>query len=214
MQKKSVCVLASGGLDSSALIFSLLRRGFKVYPLYIRCGFRWEKAEQYWLKRFLSKIKTPDLQKLSTIEYPVKNLLGQGHWSFSGRSIPQSSDPDFSVYLPGRNIILLGQAGLFCAIRQIPQIALAILRGNPFPDATPQFLKAMEKALNSGLDFKIKITVPYAKFSKKEVLSLSEGAPFHLAFSCLNPRGIRPCQRCNKCGERIKALRLTKILRN
>ncbi len=207
MQKKSVCVLASGGLDSSALIFSLLRRGFKVYPLYIRCGFRWEKAEQYWLKRFLTEIKNSGLEELSIAEYPVKNFLGQGHWSFSGHSIPKSSDPDSSVYLPGRNIILLGQAGLFCATRQIPQIALAILSGNPFPDATPQFLKAMEKTLQRGLDFKIKITAPYAKFSKKEVLSRAQGAPFHLAFSCLRPRGMRPCQRCNKCGERLRALR-------
>ncbi len=205
MPKKSVCVLASGGFDSSALMADLLSRGQIVHPLYIRCGFRWEKAELYWLKRLLSEIKNPRLKTLSVVDYPMRSLLRR-HWGFSGRAIPKDTDPDSSVYLPGRNIILLGEAGLFCAQRKIPQIALGILKSNPFPDATPQFLSSLQKALSLGLNFKIEIMTPYVRLEKNKILNRVKNFPRHLIFSCLNPYGIKPCNRCNKCAERQKAL--------
>ena len=205
MRKKSVCVLASGGIDSSALMVDLLRQGLTVYPLYIRCGFRWEKAELYWLKRMLNEIKSPRLKALSIADFPMINLL-RDHWSFSGRSTPKDVDPDSSVYLPGRNIVLLGQAGLFCAQRKIPKIALGTLKSNPFPDAAPRFLKALQKALSLGLDFKLEISTPYARIKKSELIRRAQGVPLDFIFSCLNPSGIKPCNRCNKCAERQAAL--------
>ncbi len=198
--------MSSGGVDSSALIVDLLRRGQIVHPLYIRCGFRWEKAELYWLKRLLKAIQNPHLKTLAIADYPMKNFL-QRHWSFSGHATPKDTDPDSSVYLPGRNIVLLGQAGLFCAQNKIPEIALAILKSNPFPDATPRFLKALEKTLSLGLDFKIGISTPYARLKKAELIRRVKGVPLRLIFSCLNPRGVKPCNRCNKCAERLAALK-------
>jgi len=37
------------------------------------------------------------------------------------------------VYLPGRNIVLLGKAGVFCAAAGISRLAIGTLDHNPFP---------------------------------------------------------------------------------
>lgn len=205
MNKKSVCVLASGGADSSILISDFLKQGFDVYPLYVRSGFYWEKVELAWLKRFLRAIKTSTLKPLAVTDVSMRGIL-KTHWSLSGRRAPKASDEDSSVYLPGRNIILLSQAALYSALRKIPIVAMATLKGNPFPDATPKFLKAMEKSLSTGLNFKIQIKAPYARFKKKEIIRRVGDCPLALTFSCLKPRGMKHCGRCNKCGERQSVL--------
>ncbi len=201
MKKKSVCVLASGGVDSAILIADFLERGFDVYPLYVKSGFYWEKVELLWLKRLLRALKSSALKSLAVAEAPMRGILSE-HWSLSGHNAPSARDPDLSVYLPGRNIVLLGQAGIFCALRKIPGAALAILKGNPFPDATPKFLRAMEKSLATGLNFPIQLMAPYAGLKKRDLLARAKNFPLHLTFSCLSPKGREHCGRCNKCAER------------
>jgi 7-cyano-7-deazaguanine synthase len=199
--KKSICVLASGGADSSILLADFLKRGFDVYPLYVKSGFYWEKVELIWLKRLLRALKSSALKSLAVAEAPMRGIL-RDHWSLSGHNTPSANDPDLSVYLPGRNIVLLSQAGIFCALRKIPSAALAILKGNPFPDATPEFLRAMEKSLAVGLNFPIRLRAPYAGLKKRDLTNRVANFPLHLTFSCLSPRGRKHCGRCNKCAER------------
>ena len=44
--------------------------------------------------------------------------------------------PDEEVYLPGRNIVLLGKAGVYCAAADLDRLVIGTLDHNPFPDAT------------------------------------------------------------------------------
>lgn len=200
-----ICVLMSGGIDSAVLAADMLRRGCEVHPLYIRCGLFWEEAEIAGLRRFLKAIKTPALKPLAIAGAPMNAILGD-HWSFTGRGVPSASSRDESVYIPGRNLVLLSQAALFSISRDIRSIAMGVLKGNPFPDATPRFRKIMEQALRANFHRRIKITAPYANKSKKDVIHLIEGLPLHLTFSCMKPQRSKPCGRCNKCAERRKAL--------
>jgi 7-cyano-7-deazaguanine synthase len=61
--------------------------------------------------------------------------------------------------------------------------------------------------LSAALNFPLSIRAPFSRLSKKQVLALGRGLPWELTFSCLKPRGVRPCGRCNKCAERDKAFR-------
>src|SRR4051794_26259914 len=83
----AVCVLASGGLDSSVLIAELLAAGRRVFPLYVRGGFRWEEAELFWLRRFLRSLKRTGLEPLAVADVPVDWAL-KGHWGLTGRGVP------------------------------------------------------------------------------------------------------------------------------
>ena len=79
-----VAVLVSGGLDSAILLGELLEQHQAVYPLYVRCGLRWEEVELRHLKRFLAAIPSPVLQLLHVLEMPVADLYGD-HWSLRAR---------------------------------------------------------------------------------------------------------------------------------
>lgn len=199
--KSRVCVLVSGGVDSSILLADWLGRGYEVYPLYVSAGFKWEKAELIWLRRLLKRLKTPRLKPLTVVQAPLRPLL-KNHWGLTGRGVPKKGTPDENVYIPGRNLALLAQAGLFCALRRIPVIALATLKCNPFPDARPEFFESMGRAISAALDFRVQIIVPYSRLMKADVIKRVPGFPLSLTFSCLNPKASRHCGRCNKCEER------------
>lgn len=204
-------VLVSGGLDSAALVGRLLRSGRRVQPLYVRCGLAWEAAELAWLRRFLRAIRSPRLAPLVVLELPIRSMYGR-HWSLTGRRVPGSRSADAAVYLPGRNILLLTHAAVFCASRGIPTIALGLLKGNPFADASPAFLRRMAGCLSQALDRPIRVLAPIRHLTKTQVIRSAGRLPLALTFSCLVPRlpagrqaAWRHCGRCNKCAERRKA---------
>jgi 7-cyano-7-deazaguanine synthase len=200
-----ICILVSGGVDSSILVAETLRQGVEVAPLYVRAGFIWEKAELFWLRRLLRRLRHPSLRPLTVVDAPVAPFYGD-HWGLSGVGVPAGDSPDDSVYLPGRNLILLSQASVFCAQRGGLAVALAILKGNPFPDAATAFLKCMQRSASLALGRRIRLTTPYRRLTKEQVLKRANGFPIELTFSCLKPRGLRHCGACNKCEERFGAI--------
>jgi len=203
-RRPTVCALVSGGLDSAVLVHRLLGRGEVVVPLYVRCGLRWETAELYWLRRWLRRMSSPRLEPLLVAALPLAALYGP-HWSVRGRRVPEARDPDAAVYLPGRNVFLGAIAGIVCARRRVPRIALGTLRGNPFGDATPRFFREYGRSLSAALGRGVRITAPLSGLRKAELIPGRGRAPLGLTFSCLAPSGRRHCGRCQKCAERRRA---------
>ena len=222
-RNKKIAVLISGGLDSSILVHNLLKKRWTVQPIYIQQGHVWERAELAWLKQFLKAIGSPQLKPLVLLSLPTQDLY-QTHWSVTGEKTPGAQSHDKKVYLPGKNILLTAKASVFCALKKIPVLALAPLKTNPFPDASPSFFNSMGKICSKGLNYKLKIDTPFLKLSKKEVMKRGRALPLHLTFSCLNPhpplslrerdrvRGYIHCGRCNKCTERKRAFRNSGII--
>lgn len=205
MKKSKIALLASGGLDSNVLIAELLKKYDEVYPIYIQCGLVWEQAELHWLRKYLKKLGSKKLNPLTVLSLPTEDLDGKG-WAVTGRRVPDYRSRDEEVYLPGRNLLLLAKAATFCTLKKIPRLAIGSLSGNPFPDATGSFFKSMSRAASQALGSRIKIIAPFHKLKKKDVLQRGKRLPLHLSFSCLAPKGMTPCGRCNKCAERDFAL--------
>lgn len=217
-----ICALVSGGLDSAVLLRRLLEQGHPVLPLYLRCGFRWERAEVYWLRRFLAATRpcppargwkdrrTPRRMPLRVVDLPLRSVYG-AHWSLVGRRIPGPSSPDRAVYLPGRNLLLISAAALVCVRRRIGTIAVGTLKGNPFGDASPRFFAHLSAGLSEALGRPIRILSPLARVRKAQLIRRTQQLPLALTFSCLNPQGRFHCGRCNKCAERQRAFRLASI---
>jgi 7-cyano-7-deazaguanine synthase len=232
----TLAVLISGGLDSAILLGDMLAQNRVVQPISIRCGLAWEEVEHAHLVRYLAALgerrldEPPGLSRRETssdstlpvginptarqgtllplviLDEPVGDLYGD-HWSVTGKGVPGATDPDPMVFLPGRNILLLAKAMLWCHLHRVPAIALGSLGTNPFPDATPEFFRTLQSCVNLAVEGRVEIVLPYGGMKKTDVMRRGVGLPLELSFSCIDPVGDRHCGRCNKCAERQAAFR-------
>lgn len=204
--KRDVCVLVSGGVESAALLTRYLERGDRVHPLFVRCGFWWERVELSWMRRFIRTLGSSRLAPLAVADAHSLSGVGPQHWGF-GRSRPPDADAPYdSVYLPGRNLVLLSCAAALCAQRGISRVALGSMRGNPFRDASSAFFQRFERVLLDSYGVRLRVETPFRRMSKRRVVAAHPGARFDLTFSCLRPRGLAHCGKCSKCAERREAV--------
>ena len=155
------------------------------------------------------KSLAPALRPVAVLDQPARGDLYGDHWSLSGRQVPGARTADDAVFLPGRNVLLLSKALLWCHLNRVHALALAPLESNPFPDATPAFLTAMAGVVNQAVGGSVAIRLPYRGLHKTEVLHRGRQLQLPLAwtFSCLRPLKLRPCGACNKCAERRQVFR-------
>ncbi len=211
---KAAC-LTSGGLDSIALLFLLVKEYKSIYPIYIKTNLNFEEAEIYYLNKFITSCQNKSLQPLTILNLDIRDLY-TNHWSINHVNIPDYTSLDDSVYLPGRNIILLSKSAIWCAQNDINFIALGHLQGNPFPDASQQFMDTIAHAFSIGLNSKLAIIRPFINLNKAKVIKLAKNAPLNLSFSCIDPQLSEDqifihCGNCHKCAERIKAFNEARI---
>lgn len=202
----SIAVLVSGGLDSSILLGEMLRTHGRVDPLFVRSGLYWETVELEYLRTYLEAIRCPALQPLQILEAPIIDIAPD-HWSVRGRDVPDENSPDEAVYIPGRNVLLLSKAMLWCHLNRVSAVAMGTLASNPFPDATPEFFDSFERVVNAAIGGSVRILRPYAHLHKSDVMARGQGLPLQFTFACLRPVNGLHCGRCNKCRERRMAFR-------
>jgi 7-cyano-7-deazaguanine synthase len=205
-----VVVLASGGLDSCVLLACVADAASEVLPLFVRNGHPWEDAEVAGLRRFVDSLGYPNLRSVAERTLPVRDLLDT-HWG-THKYHPGFSDGLRANFIPGRNLALLSVASLFAFAHNAGALAIGLLDGNPYPDASPRFFSAFEALYGVGLGQPLHILTPFAKLSKEEVVRIGEGLPLELSLSCVNPIDGQHCgDSCNKCAERQKAYALAGI---
>lgn len=215
-QQSCTAVLLSGGLDSAVLLAEEAARG-EVQPIYVGVGLAWESAERGAADAFLRALGAAPfghaIRPLATLSVDMHDVYPAAHWAITGRP-PGYHTADQDVYLPGRNIVLLGKAAVYCAAEGIGRMALGTLGHNPFPDATGAFRQAMSEALSLGLGHELTIDAPYASLDKRAVIGRGQElhVPFELTLSCMGPvepdppsTVARHCGTCSKCRERHDA---------
>ena len=205
MTIEHVAVLLSAGLDS-AVLAAMHARSSVVHPLYVSTGLAWEAAEFAALERLLQAPAYRNARPLAKLSFTVHDLYPATHWALRGEP-PAFDTPDEDVYLTGRNVVLLSKAAIYCAQHGIGRLSMGLLAGNPFPDATPEFLTSMAHALSVGLAHPLTIETPFTDRHKADVIRLGRGldVPMALTLSCMNPQGTLHCGRCSKCRERRDA---------
>jgi 7-cyano-7-deazaguanine synthase len=200
-------VLFSGGLDSAVLVAAERRSHDPVWPIHVRAGLAWEDAEAGAIARLMA---APPLagrvRPVTTLQLDMRDVYPPTHWAVVGKP-PAYDTPDEDVYLEGRNLVLSSKAAVLCARLHVERLALGPLAGNPFPDATPEFIAALSRALSLGLGRELHVVTPLVTMHKEDVikLGLELGVPLELTLSCMNPVGDRHCGQCSKCRERHDA---------
>jgi 7-cyano-7-deazaguanine synthase len=204
--RSRIAVLASGGLDSSVLLAELAKAGREVFPVYVRAGLRWEPSERAVLRGFIRALASPRVRPLTELRMPMDDVAPK-HWSVTGRGVPGYEASFSSNYIIGRNFSLIAKAAVFCAYHRIGELAMAPLQANPFPDARPEFFRALAGAIALGLGLRLRIRTPFLGLTKAKLIRRARKLPLQLTLSCARPHGLLHCGRCTKCAERIEAFR-------
>jgi 7-cyano-7-deazaguanine synthase len=200
-----VAVLCSGGLDSAVLLVELARRAGRAVPVVIEAGHVWEAAERAALRRFVDAVGDARIGPIRVLALPMGDVYG-AHWSMTGVGTPPWTDPDETIEIRGRNLVLLSKAMVLAALEGWPTIALGSLAGNPFPDATPSFFAALAAVCSTALRAPLSIVTPFRGLHKHDVIRRGRDLPLELTLSCANPTpdGLH-CGACSKCRERAEA---------
>jgi 7-cyano-7-deazaguanine synthase len=201
-QARQLAVLVSGGVDSAVLVADQARNGWIVHPIYVRFGLSWEPTEEAHLRRFLDALPADlDTRPLVALGLPIADVYG-AHWSVSGTNVPDETTSDAAVFLPGRNLLLLSKASVWCVLNGVGTIALGTLKGNPFADSSADFFARFGGMVEQGLEHPLAVLAPLSDMTKAEVLEVGRHLALEHTFSCIAPVEGRHCGRCNKCAER------------
>src|SRR5262249_8550517 len=149
-------------------------------------GHAWEAAEQAALGRFLAAVGDACIAPIRVLDLPMGDVYGE-HWSMTGVGGPAWSDPDETVELRGRNLVLLAKAMVLAAVEGWPTIARGSLAGNPFPDATPEFFADLASVCGKALRAPLAIVAPFRGLHKDEVIRRGYDLPLELTLSCARP---------------------------
>ena len=176
---KSVLLLCSGGIDSTACIHYYVNQGYLIKPIFIDYGQEALKLE------YLSAKKITSYYKLNLVK--IKINFNQRY--SSGETI-------------GRNALLL-----LSAIMANPGykgiVSIGIHSGVPYYDCSELFAKDISKIINSYSDGQIVLDIPFLKWDKKSIYRycINNDVPISLTYSC-ELGGKVPCGKCLSCLDR------------
>ena len=169
--------------------------------------------------------KVPHIEKdISTVmEYSNCPLLAKSteeikHQSYA-EQIAENGEGRVSTYVPYRNGLLLSIAAAI-ADSMFPGQLVNIYygahaddaAGRAYADCSPEFVQAIDKAINIGTYGKVHVIAPLINSNKASVvkLGLSLKVPYELTWSCYEG-GEKPCGKCGTCIDRANAFKANGI---
>lgn len=195
-----VVVLWSGGIDSTGLIFILLKKySCNIYPIFVKHGQRNQEFElrsiEYYSDLFLKEYK-PRFNRvfIATSDIPAvefKNI------NTKNRHFLRNSD-------------LINNAVRFAIHKEIKTILIATFEDD-FLDGSTEYLIAKSKEVEKGTEIQFNIFSPFLHLdfvchSKTELINSCRGeVKLSMTRSCYEDSG-EPCGVCSSCIRREKAL--------
>ena len=119
-----------------------------------------------------------------------------------------------STVVPFRNGIMLSVACGLAESRGLKRVLIANHGGDHaiYPDCRPEFITAMNAAMQAGTYEGVTLAAPYTHLSKADLVRRGAqlGVDYSQTYSCYRG-GERHCGTCGTCAERREAFRLADI---
>ena len=170
-------VLASGGVDSSTLLWLSAEQGLAPSALFVDYGQPAADAESAAVAKVCSGIGAP----LRRVRY-------------SGMSFGSGE-------IRGRNAYLL-----HTALIEFPTpsgvVALGIHAGTEYADCSPEFVDVMQRSYDFHTEGEITVVAPFLNWTKQQVYTFAAqlNVPLAQTYSCES--ASRPCGECRSCLDR------------
>ena len=131
----------------------------------------------------------------------------------SGANIPDGSydeDNMKSTVVPFRNGIMLAVAAGIAESNGLTKVLIANHGGDHtiYPDCRPEFIAAMDAAVEAGTFARVRVVAPYTNISKADIARRGRalGIDYAETWSCYKGGHVH-CGTCGTCVERKEALR-------
>jgi 7-cyano-7-deazaguanine synthase len=175
----SAAVLMSGGIDSTACLHFLAKRGGNVQGVLLDYGQAAAARERQAARALAAHMHVP------LVVYDVRGgpTFGSGE-------------------LKGRNAFLIF-AALFLTRLKSGLVAIGVHAGSPYYDCSPPFIDSMAQLIADDTDGQIKLIAPFLTWSKGDVFQyfVTSGLPIGLTYSC-EAGAQPPCGVCMSCRDR------------
>ena len=210
---KSCVVLFSGGIDSTTALYWALAGYAKVFALTFDYGQR-HSVEVRMAKRLARKLSLPHtILKIDLTQVGGSALTDAAIPVPKRRNLRDLKAGTPLTYVPFRNGILLALAAAWAEARGVTDLVCGfnIIDSPNYPDTRREFVRAMEKAINSGTKAAfgapaMRIRAPFVGLEKSAIIrkGLALGADYSFSVSCYSG-GEAPCGACSSCLLRKRA---------
>lgn len=203
---KAVMAL-SGGMDSAALLFHMLDRGYAVTCVNFYYGSKHNKYERECARLVAehAKVQLIEMDISNVMDHMVSDLL------LSGGEIPEGHYEDANMkrtVVPGRNTIFASIMSGIAWSKGASVIALGVHAGDHaiYPDCRKEYIDALNMTIQRGTDDAVAVIAPFVHATKGDIVraGLKLGVPFELTRTCYKDQPIS-CGRCGSCTERLEA---------
>lgn len=218
IDKKKAIVLLSGGIDSTTCLAMAVKKygAENIMALTVYYGQKHMReleaadsvADFYGVthdEANLSKVyRLSDCPLLMTSHQKIK------HESYADQLKELGGEGTVDTYVPFRNGLLLSYAAAIAVSLGAEAIYYGAhaddAAGRAYPDCTPEFADAMDRAIYEGSGRVCHLVAPLIDLTKAGVVKkgLELGAPYQLTWSCYEG-GAEPCGTCGTCRDRAAA---------
>jgi len=204
---KDSLIVYSGGLDSTTLLYEYKER--IALAVSFHYGSNHNDREIHFARLHCERLGIPHMVvRLPFIKDFFRSSLLEG-----ADAIPEGNYDDEnmrSTVVPFRNGIMLSIAAGMAENNKLQYIMLANHSGDHtiYPDCRPEFVEAMDRAVEAGTWNGVRLLTPYTRISKTDIVrrGLRMGINYDETWSCYRG-GEKPCGVCGTCRERDEALR-------
>ena len=204
---KDCLLVLSGGLDSTTMLYEYRER--IALAVSFHYGSNHNDKELAFAKLHCERLGIPH----QTVHLPFFKELFHSSLLEGSNAVPEGTyaeDNMRSTVVPFRNGIMLSIAAGIAENNRLQNVMLANHAGDHtvYPDCRPEFVNAMDQAIQAGTWNGVRLLTPYTLISKTEIVrhGLRLGINYDETWSCYKG-GDQPCGVCATCREREQALR-------
>ena len=202
-------VLLSGGVDSSTALALALSKDSQVEAISFSYNQKHKELELEAARKIADYYKVPhQILEVSSVFSGSKSSLNAGNdiEVSTGDYATQTEANTEVEFRNGIFISILAGIAMQKGASEIYFGAHLDDSGVIYPDCSPEFIEAMNQAVQLGSGGKVRLTAPFGQVKKKDIVAkgVELGVPYELTYSCYN--GVYPpCGKCGTCIDRNKA---------
>jgi len=199
----------SGGLDSTTLLYKIIKDGYDVSVLSFDYGQK-HKVELQRAKETCEALKVPH----KIVKLNINDLVQGSSLTSKDIKVPEGhyeADNMKQTVVPNRNMIMLSIVAGYAVSIGAEHIFAGVHAGDHliYPDCRKEFIEKLDAAMRIANFTPVTLHAPFIDMTKADItkLGIELNVDFRKTHTCYNGKR-RACGRCGSCQERLESFEL------